>query len=94
MLIGVHVLVYLKRALTNSREDLRPATRREVQGAACRTYTLAAALIAGLVVGAATVPAQHRWVGLHRHRDRRDNTALKTESTRRTRHFKVANLSS
>jgi hypothetical protein len=63
-LVGVHVLVYLKRALIRSREDLRPATRREVQGANWRAYTLAAALIVGLVVGAATVPAQHHWVDL------------------------------
>ena len=82
VLVGVHVLVYLKRALTSSRDDLRPITRREVQGATWRSYTLAAALIVGLVAGAATVPAQHRWVRLPRHHDRRDNTALRTESAR------------
>ena len=70
LLIAVHVLVYLKRALTSSREDLRSTTRREVQGATWRTYTLAAALILGLVAGAATIPSQHRWVDLPRHHDR------------------------
>jgi hypothetical protein len=78
VLIGVHVLVYLKRALTDSREDLRSTTRRAVRGATWRSYTLAAALIVGLVAGAATVPAQHRWVDLHRHHDRHDNTAVKS----------------
>lgn len=82
VLIGVHVLVYLKRALTSSSEELRSTTRREVQGATWRSYTLAAALIFGLVAGAATVPAQHRWIDLPRHHDQRDNTALKTESGR------------
>jgi hypothetical protein len=80
VLVGVHVLVYLTRALTSSRDDLRSITRREVQGATWRSYTLAAALIFGLVAGAATVPAQHRWVDLPRHHDRRDKTVLRTES--------------
>lgn len=71
MLIGVHVLVYLKRALTDSGEDLRSTTRREVQGATWRSYALAAALILGLVAGAAAVPAQHRWVNLRRHHEGR-----------------------
>jgi hypothetical protein len=85
VLIGVHVLVYLKRALTSSSEDLRSTTRREVQGATWRSYTLAAALVFGLVAGAATVPAQHRWVDLPRHHhDRRGSPAVKTQSARRT----------
>ena len=82
VLIGIHVLVYLKRALTSSREDLRANTRRDVQGATWRSYTLAAALLLGLAAGAATVPAQHRWIDLHRHHDHRDNTALKTTSAK------------
>ena len=71
VLVGVHVLVYLKRALTSSKDDLRSTSRREVQGATWRTYTLAAALMIGLVAGAATVPAQHRWVDLRRHHHHR-----------------------
>jgi hypothetical protein len=82
VLVGVHVLVYLKRALAGSGEDLRSSTRG-VPGATWRAYTVAAALMLGLVAGAATVPAQHRWVKLHRHDDRRDNAAPKTEGTRR-----------
>lgn len=81
VLIGVHVLAYLKRALTSSREDLRSTARREVQGATSRGFALAAALLLGLVIGITTVPAQHHWVDLHRHHDRRDHTAL-NRSTR------------
>ncbi len=77
-LIGVHVLVYVKRALTDSGDDLRSTTRREVQGATWRSYALAAALILGLVAGAAAVPAQHRWVNLRRHHDRRGNGGHRT----------------
>ena len=79
LLIGVHVLVYLRRALTSSNEDLRSVTRGEVRGATWRGCTLAAALLVGLVVGAAAVPAQHRWVDLPRHHDRRDDTALRMQ---------------
>lgn len=74
VLIGIHVLVYLKRALAGSLEELGSATRREVRGASRRGYTLAAALIVGLAAGVATVPAQHRWVDLrHHHHDRHDD---------------------
>ena len=75
VLVGVHVLVYLKRALTDSGKDLRPATRGDVQGATWRSYTLATAVLLGVVAGAASVPAQHRWVNLRHHHDRRDNAA-------------------
>jgi hypothetical protein len=70
VLVGIHVVVYLKRALTDGSRDLNPATRPRVPGATWRTYALAAALIVGLVVGAATIPSQHRWVDLPRHHDR------------------------
>ena len=80
VLIGVHVLVYLKRALASSSEDVRSATRREVQGATWRSYALAAALIIGLVAGIAAIPAQHRWVDLHHH-DHRDATPLTTKTS-------------
>ncbi len=80
-LVGVHVLIYLKRALAGSGEDLRSTTRGEVQGATWRSYALAAALILGLVAGAATVPAQHRWVNLHRH-DRRENATPKPRGSK------------
>lgn len=70
VLLGIHVLVYLERALTHGSRDLRPATRPRVAGARWRTYALAAAVIVGLVVGAATVPSQHRWIDLPRRHDR------------------------
>jgi hypothetical protein len=81
VLVGVHVLVYLKRALAGSGEDLRSSTRG-VRRATWRAYTVAATLMLGLVAGAATVPAQHRWVNLHRHHDRRDDAAPKTDGAR------------
>jgi hypothetical protein len=66
VLVGVHVLVYLKRTLIKSSEDVARATRTAVPGARRRAYVLAAAIVAGLVVAAVTVPAQHRWVDLNR----------------------------
>jgi hypothetical protein len=82
VLIGVHVVVYLKRALTSSSEDVRSTTRRDVQGATWRVYTLTAALIVGLVAGIAAIPAQHRWVDLRHHHDRGDHTAVQAQSAR------------
>jgi hypothetical protein len=73
ILVGVHVLVYLKRSLTSSHEDVTPESRASVPGAKARTYLLSFAVVAGIVVGAATLPAQHRWLHLshgHDHRDR------------------------
>jgi len=74
-LVGVHVLVYAKRALISSSRDLRLATRRGVPGANRRGYALTGALIVGLVAGAATVPSQHRWVDLPRHHHDRNAAA-------------------
>jgi hypothetical protein len=70
VLIGIHVLVYLRRAITSGSRDLRPDARPRVLGAAWRTYTVAAALVLGVLAGAATIPSQHRWVDLPRHHDR------------------------
>ena len=82
VLIAVHVVVYLKRALTSSSEDARSTTRREVQGATWRSYTLAAALVVGLIAGIAAIPAQHRWVDLRHHHDRGDHTAVRAQNLR------------
>jgi hypothetical protein len=72
LLLGLHVVVYLGRALRRATEDALPAKRRAVRGASARAYALAIAVIGGLVLGGATVPAQHRWVNLHRdHHDRK-----------------------
>ena len=70
VLFGVHVLVYLKRALIGSRNEVE-AGARSVPGRRRRGYLVAITVASGLAIGAATVPAQHRWVGLHRHDHRR-----------------------
>jgi len=72
ILIGIHVLVYLRRALASAKEDVVPAERSAVPGAGARSVLLVASLIAGLVAGLATLPAQHRWLHLpdkHHHHD-------------------------
>jgi hypothetical protein len=65
VLFGIHALVYLKRALIDSRREVTDA-EPPVPGRRWRGYVIAAALAAGLVIGAATVPAQHHWVNLRR----------------------------
>ena len=75
VLVGVHVLVYLKRAIISSREDVTTASRASVRGARARTYVVSFAVVAGIVVGAATLPAQHRWLHLPGKHDHRDGTA-------------------
>jgi hypothetical protein len=70
VLFGVHVLVYLKRALISSSEEL-DAGARPVPGRRRRGLVVATAVASGLVIGVATVPAQHRWVRLHRDHHRR-----------------------
>jgi hypothetical protein len=71
-LLGLHVLVYLGRAWTRTADDALPAKRRPLSGARDRAFAVAAAVILGLALGVATVPAQHRWVDLrHGHHDHR-----------------------
>jgi hypothetical protein len=70
-LLGLHVLVYLGRALRRTALDALPAMRKSVPGRTARAYALAAVVVGGLVLGAATVPAQHRWVDLRRDHNRR-----------------------
>lgn len=71
ILVGVHVLAYLQRALLSTREDIVGSTRVAVRGAWVRTALLGAAIGAGVVLAVALVPAQHRWLHLHgdHHRD-------------------------
>lgn len=64
ILVGVHVLVYLRRALVSVNEDVHPSSRAAVRGARARTSLLAAAIVAGVVAGAATLPVQHHWLHL------------------------------
>jgi hypothetical protein len=66
LLLGVHVLVYFGRALRR--------TSAAARGAAARVAAVLAVVVAGLALGVATVPAQHRWVNL-RH-DHQDGSAL------------------
>ena len=75
ILVGVHVLVYLKRALISSKHDVTAASRASVRGARGRTYLLAGVVVAGIVVGVATLPLQHRWLHLPRKHDHRDGSA-------------------
>ena len=74
--LGIHVLVYASRALHATGEELKARTRREVAGARIRAYLVAAALAAGLIVGLATLPAQHHWLhlGSHDHGNARQGT--------------------
>jgi hypothetical protein len=76
VLLGLHVLVYLRRALRSAAREAVPATRRSVRGWVARGYALAAIVTCGAVLGGATVPAQHRWV--HIPRDRHDHTRGRT----------------
>ena len=75
VLVGLHVLVYLGRAVTSSAEDVVPSTRASAGGARARTYLLSAVLVAGVVTGIATVPVQHHWVDLrHDHHHGHDGS--------------------
>jgi hypothetical protein len=72
LLVGVHVLVYLKRALVSTKEDVDPTARSAVRGARARNLVLAAAVITGLVIGVGTLSVQNRWLHLppkHDHHD-------------------------
>lgn len=64
LLVGVHVLVYIRRALGSASADALPATRRKSAGARGRAYLVAAAIVAGVILGAATLPSQHQWLHL------------------------------
>jgi hypothetical protein len=58
ILVGVHILVYLRRAFVSVKDDVHPASRAEVRGAKARAYILAAAIVAEVVAGTATLPVQ------------------------------------
>jgi hypothetical protein len=74
LLVGVHVLAYLKRALISAKHDLTPSSRASVFDARGRTYLLAGAIVAGIVVGVVTLPVQHRLLHLPGKDDRRDGS--------------------
>jgi hypothetical protein len=64
VIVAVHVLVYLRRAIRSTAADIVPATRRETEGANARACILAAVIVGGFVLGAATLPAQRHWLHL------------------------------
>jgi hypothetical protein len=74
--LGIHVLAYLKRTLVKASDDVLRAKRAAVGGARGRAYSVAVAVAAGLAIGAATVPAQHRWIHLRRDHHHDDRGAL------------------
>jgi hypothetical protein len=63
-LFGLHVLVYSTRALKRAAGDVLPKTRTQARGAAARICLLAVVVVCGLALGAAALPAQHRWTNL------------------------------
>ena len=89
VLIGVHVLVYLRRALGSSVEDVSPSSRVKAPGASARVYALTTAVVAGIAVAVATVPAQHHWVNLRRDHRRHDRNAAAPASLTRPRHGRL-----
>lgn len=71
VLVGAHILVYLRRALRCTTADVGRVTRSAVQGAGLRGLVLAVTLTSGLVLAAATIPVQHPWLHLpSKHGDR------------------------
>jgi hypothetical protein len=82
LLLGLHVLVYFTRAVRRTAEDAAPERRRRARGAAVRGLALAAAIVSGVVIAAATVPAQHHWVDI-RH-DRHDAARVAFTPWRKT----------
>ena len=72
-LLGIHALVYLKRAAISSAGDLMRSSRAAVAGVKVRASLVGVAVVSGLVIAVATVPAQHRWVDLrHGHHGEHD----------------------
>lgn len=64
VLLGLHVLVYLRRALATARADATARGRAKSAGATLRAYVVAAAIVAGVCVGVATLPVEHHWLHL------------------------------
>jgi hypothetical protein len=75
VLVGLHTLNYLKRALMDSSDELGPSARPSVRGARTRVSLLATAVAAGILVAIVTVPARHRWVDLPRDRHHHHHAA-------------------
>jgi hypothetical protein len=83
VLLGLHVVVYLRRAIRGAVDDAVPAMRTPIRGRPARAYAVASAVVCGLALGAATVPMQHRWINLRRHHHDRAGTATRAGFARR-----------
>ena len=94
-LLGLHVLVYFGRAWRSAARDAVPSDRVAVRGSAARAYAVATAIVCGLVLGFALVPAQHRWVNIkHGHHDRREGAISPRRETSRSRTYTTSGRSS
>ncbi len=82
VLLGLHVLVYFTRAVRRTAEDAVSDERSRARGAGVRALALAAAIVSGVVIAAAAVPAQHRWIDI-RH-DRHDAARVAFTPWRKT----------
>jgi cytochrome b561-like protein len=68
-LVGLHLLVYLRRALRSVRAESLRRTKHAVSGHLPRRILLVTAVAAGIAVAVGALPQQHRWLDLH-HDDR------------------------
>ncbi|MDX6525727.1 MAG: hypothetical protein QOI43_1238 [Gaiellales bacterium] len=66
VLMIVHIVAYIARALRAGTADWHPRADVAVAGTRSRRVAIVAALLAGVVVGLATYPAQQSWLS-HRH---------------------------
>jgi hypothetical protein len=80
VLVGLHMLVYLRRALTSGSEDVVSSTRASARGVRARVYLVSIVFVAGLAIGIATVPVQHHWVHLRRGHHGHDHDRTQTGS--------------
>jgi hypothetical protein len=85
LLLGVHVLAYLRRAVLSAQEDVASTSRASVRGAKARTVLLVGAIVAGIGAAAGTLPVQHHWLHLPPKHDHRDRTAAAPTNAERQR---------
>jgi len=83
LLLGVHVLAYLRRAIVGATEDVATVSRASVRGAKGRTFLLVGAIVAGIAAAAGALPVQHHWLHLPPKHDHRDRTAAPSPTAER-----------
>jgi hypothetical protein len=76
IVVGLHVLVYLRHAFRSAAADVDPSTRREAAGARLRGSVVGAAVAAGLILALVTLPDQHPWLHLHSDHHARDDVGV------------------